>query len=53
MRYIWLSPYQSIIGVKVGTQANLEFGSGTGGAVGGHWAGWKVIEIIDPAKMEM
>lgn len=53
MRYIWISAYQSKIGVKVGTQALMKFIKGTGGSIGGHWAGWEVMEIIDPAKMEM
>ena len=44
MRYVWLSPYQSKSGVKVGDEANIEFRKGTGGAIGGHYAGWKVVK---------
>lgn len=45
MRYIWLNPYQSIAGVKVGSQAKLTFNKGTGGMVGGHHSVWKVKEL--------
>jgi hypothetical protein len=41
-RYIWLAPIESRPGLSVGTVAELEFVKGTGGAVGGHWAGWKI-----------
>ena len=45
MRYIWLAPLQSKVGVKVGSVANLVFSKGSGGMIGGHWAGWKVLEL--------
>jgi hypothetical protein len=41
-RYIWLAPFQSTSGVKVGSVADLVFYKGTGGAIGGHWSGWRV-----------
>ena len=44
MRYIWLNAYASKVGVEVGSIAELEFVKGTGGAIGGHWAGWKVVK---------
>ncbi len=46
MRYIWLNVYQSNPLVMLGSEAELEFGKGTGGMIGGHWAGWKVTKII-------
>lgn len=46
MRYVWLSPYQSKAGVKIGDEAQIEFHKGTGGIIGGHWAGWKIVKII-------
>lgn len=46
MRYIWINAYQSIAGVKVGSQAKLIFSKGTGGMVGGHFSVWKVKELI-------
>lgn len=43
-RYIWLSPrFGSKHDVKVGDVATLEYIRGTGGAVGGHWAGWRLV----------
>lgn len=59
MRYLWLNAYQSLKGVAIGTTANLVFEKGTGGVTGGHWAVWKVKEIImtkeqfirDPARI--
>ena len=39
-RYIWLTPSR---GVAVGDERTLEFSKGTGGAIGGHWAGWKIV----------
>ncbi len=33
MRYIWLAAFQSKPDVKVGSQANLEFVTGTGGTI--------------------
>lgn len=45
-RYIWLQPFQSKPGAKLGSKANLTFHKGTGGAVGGHWSLWKVSELL-------
>lgn len=42
-RYIWLAPYCGAVKVAVGREATLAFTKGTGGMVGGHWAGWRVI----------
>ena len=39
MRYIWITPSKA----NVGDIATLEFVKGTGGAIGGHWAGWKIV----------
>ncbi len=46
LRYIWINPYQSKAGVQVGCKAKLVFHNGTGGACGGHWALWRVTEVI-------
>jgi hypothetical protein len=48
MRYIWLRPNGSL-GISprvVGDTAELEFVKGTGGPIGGHWAGWKVSRYL-------
>lgn len=42
LRYIWIAPFQSIEGVKVGSRCTLAFENGTGGRAGGHWSLWKV-----------
>ena len=42
-RYIWLAPYAGAVKAAVGTEATLAFVNGTGGMVGGHWAGWRVV----------
>lgn len=42
MRYVWLSPYEAKSSIPVGSVVTLEWVNGTGGVVGGHWAGWKV-----------
>jgi hypothetical protein len=42
-RYIWLAPYAGAIKATVGHQATLAFIKGTGGMVGGHWAGWRIV----------
>jgi hypothetical protein len=43
-RYIWLTPSA---GVSVGEVRTLEFVKGTGGAIGGHWAGWKITRCCN------
>ena len=43
MRYIWLSPYEVSSKIEVGSTVTLEYVKGTGGIIGGHWAGWKII----------
>lgn len=40
-RYIWLT---ARTGFKVGDVRTLEFSKGTGGQIGGHWAGWKIVK---------
>lgn len=42
MRYIWLAPFQTKSDLSVGAVETLEFVKGTGGAISGHWAGWKI-----------
>ncbi len=46
MRYIWLNAYQSNKDANIGSQAKLDFIKGTGGATGGHFSLWKVIELV-------
>ena len=46
LRYIWLHPFHSIAGAIVGSRGRLEFSKGVGGSVGGHWALWKVKELL-------
>ena len=46
LRYVWINVWQSKPEVKLDCVAELEFVKGTGGAIGGHWAGWKVNKII-------
>ena len=46
MRYIWINPYQSVRGAKVGDEARILFDKGSGGAIGGHWSVYRVVEIV-------
>ena len=42
MRYIWFSPYEIANKIEVGSEVILEWCKGTGGVIGGHWAGWRI-----------
>ena len=46
LRYVWINAYQSKPEAKLDCVAELEFVKGTGGMIGGHWAGWRVNKII-------